>query len=75
MSNVQHAGAGIRDATPARPAGPPSGFEATKPTSGATLIRCTFCHHLAPAPGRVLGRSARLTCDACHGAVLDLAAC
>ena len=45
------------------------------PRSPRALIRCTFCHHLSPAPGRVVGRSARLACSACHAALLSLTIC
>ncbi|KAK8049958.1 hypothetical protein PG994_011688 [Apiospora phragmitis] len=39
------------------------------------LFTCTFCWHLSRGPPHVLGRSARLTCEACYDAIIDLAIC
>ncbi|KAH8673752.1 hypothetical protein BX600DRAFT_536353 [Xylariales sp. PMI_506] len=36
---------------------------------------CTFCWHLSRGPPHVLGRSARLSCEACFNAIIDLAIC
>lgn len=37
------------------------------------FFTCTFCWHLSRGPPHVLGRSARLACDPCYNAVIDLA--
>ncbi|KAK8055885.1 hypothetical protein PG993_001112 [Apiospora rasikravindrae] len=39
------------------------------------LFTCTFCWHLSRGPPHVLGRAARLTCEACYNAIIDLAIC
>ncbi|KAK8126099.1 uncharacterized protein PG998_001858 [Apiospora kogelbergensis] len=39
------------------------------------LFTCTFCWHLSRGPPHVLGRAARLTCEACYDAIIDLAIC
>lgn len=43
-----------------------------------TTYHCTFCwkpHHSATTPSKVVGRHARLACDPCYNALLDLAVC
>lgn len=54
---------------------PPS--SAISPTNPTTYL-CTFCwrpHHPAVTPSRVVGRRARLACQPCYGALLNLAVC
>ncbi|KAK1983683.1 hypothetical protein LZ30DRAFT_748422 [Colletotrichum cereale] len=36
---------------------------------------CTFCYQTSEDPPHVLGHEARLTCSACHAALIDLAIC
>ncbi|KAI5924903.1 hypothetical protein F4810DRAFT_661920 [Camillea tinctor] len=48
----------------------------TNNNSNNPLFTCTFCWHVSSGPPRVLGRrSARLACDRCYTALLDLAVC
>lgn len=37
------------------------------------FFTCTFCWHLSRGPPHILGRSARLTCEPCYNAIIDLA--
>lgn len=78
----------LRERTPAAPSSdhyhhshePPNSLPpgpALSPTSPTTYL-CTFCwrpHHPAVTPSRVVGRSARLACQPCYAALLDLAVC
>jgi hypothetical protein len=43
--------------------------------SNPPLFTCTFCWHLSDGTPHAIGRAARLTCDACYSAILDLAIC
>ncbi|KAH8902566.1 hypothetical protein BR93DRAFT_254890 [Coniochaeta sp. PMI_546] len=36
---------------------------------------CTFCWHISSTSPRVVGRSARLACELCYNALLDLSIC
>ncbi|KAK2009186.1 hypothetical protein LZ32DRAFT_631078 [Colletotrichum eremochloae] len=36
---------------------------------------CTFCYQTSEDPPHVIGHEARLTCSACHAALIDLAIC
>ncbi|KAK2062840.1 hypothetical protein LY76DRAFT_505022 [Colletotrichum caudatum] len=36
---------------------------------------CTFCYQTSEDPPHVVGHGARLTCSACHAALIDLAIC
>jgi len=36
---------------------------------------CTFCWHISSTTPRVIGRSARLACEACYNALLGLSVC
>lgn len=43
-----------------------------------TTYLCTFCwrpHHQSVTPSRVVGRRARISCEPCYNALLDLAVC
>jgi hypothetical protein len=46
-----------------------------QPPSYSPLFTCTFCYHLARGPPHLLGRAARLVCDACHAALISLSIC
>lgn len=44
-----------------------------RPPVPPQFFTCTFCWHLSRGPPHVLGRSARLTCEPCYSAIVDLA--
>lgn len=46
-----------------------------RPAGHREAFSCTFCRSVSAGPPRVLGRSARLTCEACYSALLDLSIC
>lgn len=43
--------------------------------SHGDVFTCTFCRGISAGPPRVLGRSARLTCEPCYSALIDLSIC
>lgn len=47
----------------------------TIPMANSDPFTCTFCRGTSTGRPRVLGRSARLACEACHSALLNLSIC
>ncbi|PFH62633.1 hypothetical protein XA68_12707 [Ophiocordyceps unilateralis] len=47
----------------------------TEPMAHGSPFTCTFCRGVSAGPPRVLGRSARLACEPCHSALLNLSIC
>lgn len=45
------------------------------PQLGSKAFTCTFCWHVSSTLPRVIGRSARLACELCYNALLDLSIC
>lgn len=58
---------------------PPGPLPATSsPSHDSSIYLCTFCwrpHAAAATPSRVVGHRARLACEVCYNALLDLAVC
>jgi hypothetical protein len=42
---------------------------------GHVAFTCTFCWHISATPPHVVGCSARLACESCYNALLDLSVC
>lgn len=57
---------------------PPDPPSTSSSQSDPPTYLCTFCwrpHHSAITPSRTVGRRARLACEPCYSALLDLAVC
>lgn len=68
----------VRENMTTAAADPSTQMITTCPTSSQMAVQfftCTFCWHLSSARPRVIGRTARLVCEPCYAALIDLSVC